>query len=946
MTGRTLARIGGVLSALAALGMLALVLAPAELWDHPENDSRYDGFDPVTMYIDDANPRSENASVEMTTESLELAAFPGGSAQVHLATGPLSYESSFDLTVLESEPSTTPFSIKVWAPFVNNGVELVLEGAPRHRVLARDIIDGRITETRPLGTYTPGQRYRVSASIDRVDESILLSLRSIDEGFDGRAVEVEATSVPFESHVLSSVIEVEPGRAYRAATDVRMTNPGPVGLSIEWLDADGARLDTANRWEPRDPVLGWAGFDLDAVAPPDAAAARMVFATGPGVGATFGRPSFAATDPTSTTAGVNLLVNPTFSDDAAGWRRAEGDAALVTRTLEERSFGYVVEPALTDLVFDATRVAVTVEADSQGGAANARLEDHTLTLGHRRWLAVVVDDPRVTLLVVGLAAAAVLMLRPVDRWRRMRRCSGSIVARASSLQLSPAVVRGGAWILLVATVVIVGTTILGANGSSNADMVGAKVWSYSVSKHGLADLYLAVNVASVEAEQWSGLPLQEAGFPYGPPHGYITAAQGYAHRFFLDTPGVGDNTDALTTLARATNTIFLLIDAALIWICVRDGRRLSNAHPTGRNRTRARTAALAFALSPAAWFASAVWGTSQVVSLSFLLSAMIAAQRDRLTWAWFLGAMAVMARPQYLVPVAFLFLWLALYNAPRRNLAALPTAIAASFLAILPFSLLLSPTLPVDNFVNVYLLHLSDGNDGWTLPASWGAASIWPLVTAGSFGMSGVERLLFSAEEELFTGFSLHRLATLTSATTLALLALGLVVARLRGRRVPVVLLVATASLTLFLVNTATPSYHLVLPLALLIAAQPALPRAGYWTAVTYLTTTTTITMWAMGSYWMSRHQFWGVGIYDPDFFLARWGNTVAQNDFAITTMIIMNLFVLVILWRHTLFGPRTPERSTEPETAASDTVIDLRAHEHEEPILAYDRLLSPEKRS
>ena len=130
ITGWRLPRASPILLGIAASAMVVTVLLPAELWKTPESDGSYSGFDPVVMYMNPTGEGREAGTIEIDEGSMTISAVPGSAPVVHLATSPLSYSSSFRVTVREAQGDSEPFYVAAWAPYQNLQYRLVFEPEP------------------------------------------------------------------------------------------------------------------------------------------------------------------------------------------------------------------------------------------------------------------------------------------------------------------------------------------------------------------------------------------------------------------------------------------------------------------------------------------------------------------------------------------------------------------------------------------------------------------------------------------------------------------------------------------------------------------------------------------------------------------------------------------------------------------------------------------------
>jgi hypothetical protein len=880
-----------VFRAVLASLILAIVIVPADVWGAPDYDRVYSGFDPITMYTSPSANEGSAASVAMSASTLVVTAGPRSDSAVHLFTGPFGHELGFEAKVREADEGTTPLRISTWAPYTNNRLDLVFEADPRRRILEERYVDGVLASTTPLGVYSKDQAYRFESDLDRDEKTAAMRLSTVaSDVIPGPALRLVDDGEPFESHVISSSVPVEPGEIYSVDAVVRDLGGGVNGLSIEWLDADGERISISSDWIPANPADGWRGRRHQAAAPDDASTARVEVAVSDSGESLFAEVGLFDDSEQS------LLADLPLEPGSVDWRRAEG-----VEPLEFREFPTLdIEVAATGEewpeLFAPTRMALSVGSSSIAGFADFEVSDYEVRLVHQRWLAVQVDDPLLTALVGSLGALAVLTIGVAvsDMWRRRR---GGFGQRLLAYTLPTRPQRIVASVSVAAYAIVNG--LLSQQSSLNVDIVSARIWAYTVSKFGLADIYYAPNIASAGAGQWQGLPLQEAGFPYGPVMAYITAAQGYAYRFFI-APVVGtDGALVLDVMAKFANTLFGVLAAFLVLLIARQA---------GASPRTAGIVGLLVLLNPALWVAGSVWGSSQNLSVVFLLGAVLATMRTRPSLAWFLLALALMTRPQNMFPGALLAVWLLRSYPIRLNLRAMSTAAIATFVVLLPFALTISPTLPVDNVYNALFLHAGDGNDAWTLPLSWGTMSIWPVVVLFRYSVDGVDRILFPATADFLGDLTYYSAGTILVFGTVALLA-GQILIRQRRGLPPLRLrvMMATAAMALMILRTGTPSYHIVLALILIVASWGQLSRRAYIYSVGAVTVSAVYGMYGMGAYWLTAHPNWSVGVFDDQNPVAAFAARSVNNDWAVTAAVLLNLSVFLLLVGASLRRTRTP---------------------------------------
>jgi hypothetical protein len=885
-----------------ALAMAAVVLTPASVWKAPKTDLTVSGFDPNVMYASPQGGGAVAGVVQFTKGALAMSAVPGSRPVVDLATSPLSYSVSFYVTVLEAEPDSTPLTLEVFSPYTGYYYDIVFTAAPARQVLLERLHKDALVSLRPLGVYTLGQQYFVSVRVDRVRSELSVSLTTPPgQAKPTNAVYVAGTGPMYSSHLITTgTVAVDSGQSYALSVDARPLAAGQVGMSITWLNHDGHRLDVVGEWAAANGLGPWAGRSLQAVAPRDATEARVELATADGGQALFSDATFQAVGPGSR----NLLANGSFLSGAAGWRRADNAAPLQVRSFADRTFAAEVSAAQWAPLFASLRVAVAVRSASTGGLSTVQLSSYRLVVPHQRWEAVALEDLALRYLVAALAVLGLLALGIAGRRRRYVSRAVGFVRRLwdgePALVLGPKARR---WLLagaVAGVAYLAGNALLSRAGSLNADIIGARVWAYTAGSHGPGSLYFAPNVSSAEAAQWQGLPLQEAAFPYGPVMAYIFWALGLVYRFFLHQPLAGTlDTSLVDYLLRAANAVFAALDALLVYAVLRQGRQPVR---------RAVVVLVVLAFNPAIWFAGSVWGTTQAISTAFLLGALYLAYRQHLVATWALLLAAAMTRPQNLVPVLLLAAYVLLTQPKARAVQSLAWAVVITFVYLLPLSLAVSPTLPVDVLANVFLLHVGHGNDPWTMPASYGAMSFWPLVTQIVGHASGEARISFQATRVLFGKDSYYNVGNQAAAVFEVALVGAAVLLRHKLRRDgQVTVLLAAGSTGLLMLVTGAPAYYFVLPLCFVAASRPALGARDYWYCLGALSATTFLSEYAMGAYWLDNHLPWGVGIYSPSFGPSRFMATLPRSDLFITACCLVNISVFAVLVYRALRPMRLP---------------------------------------
>lgn len=872
--------LGGVLA-------LATILVPSWVWSAPAIDGVYTGFDEVLMAADPRGLGDADGSVVMEDDQLVMLAPPSSQPTVHLTTGPLSSVTDFTFIVVEPGEVGDALRLDVWSPFEALAFRLRAEAGTERQLIVEQVEQGRVIDSRSIGTYAPGQRYSVIVALDRNEEAASIALvADQDPLLPTQGLSLKTLSEPFESHVLSDSFPVAGGETYAVEARVQPVVDGQMGMSVEWLDADGDRLEVTSDWVRLPADSEWRQRGFPAAAPGDAVRARIAVAVAGGAQGFFA-------DVQMTQLGsdaVNLLRNGDFSDGAAGWRRAEGAEPLEVLEFPQPGAVSGIDAEQWPELFSTTRMAVTASSDSAAGTSKVRLSDLRVTLPHERWLAVRVEDPALRWLMAAVLVVVVLSGGfLIARWARDRSRASWSTLRATVGQ--PLTIRRPAWALaLLGSIVgfLVGNAALARVSSSNVDLVSARVWTYVTATRGLDDLYFLPNLSSAPAPQWLGIPLQEAGFPYGPTMALIEQFKAWIYLAFASPADGSADVYALDTITHGTNAVFAVVCGVLMYFLL----RLIMA-----DRSAVIPWVAAFLFTPTMWIAGSIWGSSQAVSLAFLLAALLFALRDDYSWSWGFLLAASMTRPQNLVPGLFVAIFLLRHVDWRASLRSLAIALAATFVVFFPLLWAVAPSLPVDALINALFLHVGGGNDAWTLPLSWGAPTLWPLVAPLRYDVSGIERILFPATEASGLGLSYYQLGNALMAFTIVALIVSLLMRRDRdeARRVLPLTMLAGAMALLFL-RTGTPVYHVALVVALAFVSAGALPKWAYRYVVIALTTTTSVSMYLMGAFWLSRHPEWSIGVYDADSPVVRFAADLAANDVFITIAAGANISAMAIV--------------------------------------------------
>jgi hypothetical protein len=487
-------------------------------------------------------------------------------------------------------------------------------------------------------------------------------------------------------------------------------------------------------------------------------------------------------------------------------------------------------------LFTGARVALTASAAAPAGATAATLANYSLTLPHQRYWADRVDDNLVRVLHVALLVVAVLLVGvnvSMSLWRRSWVRPGQHIRQV----LTAVAVRKKLIAALGAAVVayLVGNALLFPLGGHPFDFGNEKVYAYVARTFGPAQLYYLPNVVSL-ARIWSGVPFVEAAFPYEPVTGYLYVAIGWMGSLLLAGGGAFGLDDVrLDYLIKTVNVIFGLLDASLIYLILRE------------LRTGVRWSLIAsgmFLFNPAVWFSMSIWGQTHVISLFFVLAAVLLAERNRPTLAWTALAAATLTRPQMVVFALLLGIVFLRKFSWRQNLFAISWTVIVVFLILAPFTLATSPSLPVDIMLNNFNIQEGGGNEVALTTVSQDAYSIWPFITYLAHGTSGVARTFTPSSDVLVGSLTYQRISQVL--TLVALLSVGAVLLLRKrsslasGGYLPLVALGMTSFLMLLTGIVAT---HFVLALPFLLLCRRWMGRAAYFYVAAIWTVTTFVPM-------------------------------------------------------------------------------------------------------
>jgi hypothetical protein len=368
------------------------------------------------------------------------------------------------------------------------------------------------------------------------------------------------------------------------------------------------------------------------------------------------------------------------------------------------------------------------------------------------------------------------------------------------------------WLAVGAAIVyIAGNALLFPLGSHPFDFSNEQLYAYVARAYGTAQLYFLPDVTSSHTSTWNGVPWIEAAFPYQPVIAYLFTAIGWISTVLFAGAGIiSRSSDQLGYVIKTVNVMFGLVDAVIIYVILRQldvGERWS------------RIGSALFMFNPAVWFSMSIWGQTHVISIFFVLVAMLFALRRVPFWAWLALTAAVLTRPQMVVfglllGVVFLrqFGW-------RTNIAAISWTVIVTFVALVPLTLATSPSLPIDIMLNNLRIQEAGGNQASLTTVSQSAYSIWPLVTYAFHGASGMQRAFTPSSERLLGSLSYQTVSQIVTALAMLVVTAALAFRKRStidsGGYIPLVA-VGVASFLMLLTGVVATHFLLALPLLLL----------------------------------------------------------------------------------------------------------------------------------
>lgn len=880
-----------------ALLIAGFMLIPSDVFQSPSTDALYEGFDPEILYVDTRGYAPTQGLIEVSTAALKFITLPNSNPTVHLLTTPLGkFNASLDVLILDGGKAAIPLRIDLWSPRYGIGYSLLFssyDSEIRSQIVkegqaAQRLVGGKIVSSSTLGFFTTAQFYHLEISIDKTKGALYTRLTTKETSPSGRPM-LLLKGGPGDadySDVVSLPVSIEGGKGYSFGGSVRvLSGNDSYKIVVGWYDADMDWLGYSNDWRPvKELGGGWIEKVFEAVAPLNARYARLFLGSGLGTHLLFTNLYIKEVNSTQ-----NLLPNGDFLRGDQGWEYAT-----------KRNLGLtIIEPSLVSWsqsidskefpeLFNSVRLSLTLTSYSDSEACTVIVKNYKLILPHQRWALNKIEDVYATSTSLILLASSVLLLSTICM-RRLRGLRGTTVASQMKSNLC-----FRTWLVILAVLYLTLNLLLFNLGSHPFDMDSAKVWAYITTKYGPAELYFLPQTVSL-ARVWNGAPYHEAAFFYQPVLAYLSTAIGWVYKVFFSGVGVFAIDDLhLEFVVKGFNVLFGMADSLLIYLILTEAK------------TEKRLAILAsfmFLFNPAVILSMSIWGQNHVISVFFLLASIWFAENKRAELAWVFLGLGVLTRPQMLVPSFILLVILLRRFSIRENLYAFSTTIILIFVLLGPLALSISPTLPIDVLKGQLLVQEGGWNEQAITVVSLDAYNIWPLITYFSEGARSLSRFFTPSAATFIANFTYQQVSQIL---TIGIILLSVIptchkgkIAATTNNYLP---LVTFATLGFLVVKTGLAAAHYIIGLPFLILCVKSFSRSAYLTTVISYTTITFVPMF--GSFALAVANLPASKAVINQSTMVHFFISLFSNDRFITLGCVLNLLVLVMLGRKSLWEP------------------------------------------
>lgn len=887
-----------------ALIMLGLMIVPAEVWHFPVEDAVYRGFDPNLIYQDEKGYAPCQGIIKAAPESIIFTALPNSHPTIHLITTPLkSFTVSMNVRILQNQPGTIPLRIDVWSARTASGYFLEFGPSPSNVITTRAVVEGNVAQTlirgkiiknETLGDYYRGLPYHVKVTLNKEKGTITFSIASLEKSPSGSPIItlIGDPNDPKYGDVISELIPIKEGQEYVFGGWVKLASGSEFAaykIDIQWLNKDLEHLGVVKNWRSARELQGWTRTEFRVKAPQGASFARILLGCSDASQVLFADLFLVQVGNSD-----NLIPNGDFRKGVEGWMIVNKPYAI-PEVIDPRPVLLESSVTCTEVpeLFDSLRISLTVSAASNAGIAVTALENYTLVLPHQRWQVVKVDDYRVRVVVsVLLVIGCILVIN-----KTLLSLQEKILNRAKFNPIQHFLQKMGKLIPLPTPVAMVLglfvmiffilNGLLFSLGSLPFDMMAQKIWAYVATNYGFLELYHLPNVVTL-AKVWGGVPYHEAVYPYNFGFSYLFTLIGWVYKLFLNGPGpLTLDTYALEFVIKTFNVLFVLADGLLIYLILKELK-------TGKNQRI--LACIIFIFNPVVLFIASIWGQTYLISVFFMLASIWCAEKHRPQWAWLMLAIGALNRPQMLIPLFLLGLIYIKKFPIRDNIQSISWSVILVFLLLGPFSLTISPSMPLDILRNQLFVQEAGGNEPELMLVSLDAYNLWPVLTYIQ-GSRGLGCIYFSSTSPLIDGLSYLRVSQiLTLGFLLCISWLLLFRNKLNMEPSYYILLLTLGTIGFLLLKTGVAVAHFVIALPLLILCRQYMRDAAWFSIIFAWTITMLIPLCGSLGFAIENVEYLAPALHSTNNAIMRFFMYLHSSDWFIILGCSTNLVILACL--------------------------------------------------
>lgn len=371
-------------------------------------------------------------------------------------------------------------------------------------------------------------------------------------------------------------------------------------------------------------------------------------------------------------------------------------------------------------LFADVALSLSAAVVAGSGSSHVVLQNYKVDLPHQRVWALKVADPKAEAALITLAIAGLLLLAVA---LAMRISFASI----SALRWPAIRPRAVAFAAGAVALYLIGNVLLFPLGGHPFDMRLEQLYAYVARTHGPSQLYFLPNIVTLP-QIWNGIPYQETPFPYEPVSAYLFTGSGWLYSALVGGGTFSPGSMQLGYLIKGVNVLFGLGDAVLIYSILRQ---------IGAGQRWSLLASALWLFNPAVWFSMSVWGQTHVISLFFILLAVLMIEKRLPVAAWLALAAGCLTRPQMVVFGVLIGIVLLRRFGWSENVRAMSWTVIAVFIALVPFTFATSPSLPVDIMRHTFQVHETASPGLAVASVAQDAYSVWPLVEYLTQGATG-----------------------------------------------------------------------------------------------------------------------------------------------------------------------------------------------------------------